>query len=171
MRRRILILTLAAGVVAMAVWLLSRPVPGYTRMELADPDAGRDLASFVLRDDEPVALTWRNSLWGLDVTEGFVARGGLLIQNEVTFAQPDGSPPPQVRPEDVDDLYHTGGAFSAKGLVIPLPQVVYRVGEIGNPKMRVRDRIIEFKPLVGFGGRVVLTTSISLLYEVIAATL
>ena len=171
MRRRILILTLAAGAVAVALWLLSRPMPGHTRMELTDPDTGRDLASFVLRDDEPVVLTWRNSLWGLDVTEAFVVRDGLLIQTEVTFAQPDGSPPPRVRPGDVDDLYHTGGAFSAKGLAIPLQQVVYRVGEIGNPKMRVRDRVIEFKPLVGFGGRVVLTTTVPLVYEAIAAIL
>jgi hypothetical protein len=76
-----------------------------------------------------------------------------------------------VSPQDVDGLYHTGGAFSAKGLSRPLHKVVYRIGEIGQPKMRIRDRVIEFKPLVGFGGRVILATSTPHLYQVIAAIL
>ena len=118
-----------------------------------------------------MVLTWRNSIWGLDVTEAFVANSGLLIQTEVTFAYPDGPPPARVSSQDVDDLYHTGGAFSAKGLARPLHQVVYRVGEIGNPKLRVRNRVIEFKPLVGFGGRVVLTTNTPHWYEIMSAIL
>jgi hypothetical protein len=167
MRRRILLLALVPGML-IALWLLSRPVSGYTRLELTDPETGRKLASFVLRDDEPVVLTWRNSIWGLDVTEAFIAKSGLLIQTEVAFADPDGSPPPRVAPQDVDDLYQTGGAFSAKGLARPLHQVVYRVGEIGQPRLRVRDRVIEFKPLVGFGGRVVLTTNTPHMYKIIS---
>jgi hypothetical protein len=170
MRRKTVIIALVSGAV-IGLWLLSRPVSGYTRIELTDPDAERKLASFVLRDDEQVVLTWRNSIWGLDVTEVFVAKSGLLIQTEVTFAQPDGPPPPRVTPQDVDGLYHTGGAFSAKGLARPLHQVVYRVGELGRPKMRVQDHAIEFLPLVGFGGRVVLTTATPLLYEIAAATI
>ena len=170
MRRRILLVALVLSTF-IVLWLLSRPVSGYTRLELKDPETGRKLASFVLRDGEPIVLTWRNSIWGLDVTEAFVAKSGLLIQTEVTFAYPDGPPPPRVTPQDVDDLYHTGGAFSAIGLARPLHQVVYRVGEIGNPKLRVRDRVIEFKPLVGFGGRVVLTTNTPHWYEIMSAIL
>lgn len=170
MRRRILIISLVPSLLT-ALWLLSRPVSGYTRLELTDPEAGRKLASFVLRDDEQIVLTWRNSIWGLDVTEAFVAKSGLLIQTEVTFAQPGGPPPPRVTPQDVDDLYHTGGPFSAKGLARPIHQVVYRVGEIGKPKLTVRDRVIEFMPLVGFGGRVMLTTNTPHWYEIISATL
>jgi hypothetical protein len=150
---------------------LSRPVSGYTWLKLTDPETGSELASFVLRDDEPVVLTWHNSIWGLDVTKAFIAESGQLIQTEVTFAHPDGSPPPRVSPQDVDGLYHTGGAFSAKGLSIPLHQVVYRIGEIGKPKMRVQNRVIEFMPLVGFGGRVVLTTATPHVYEIISAIL
>jgi len=160
---------IALGACGIALLLLSLQAPGYTRMELTDPDAGRRLAALVLKDGEPVVLTWRNSLWGLDVTEGFVARGGLLVQTEVTFAQPDGTPPPTVTPGDVDDLYHTGGAFSAKGMNRPLQQVVYRIGEIGNPRMRIGDRTIDFKALVGFGGRVILTAAPARLYQVPAA--
>ena len=167
MRRRILLLALVPGLL-IALWLLSRPVSGYTRLELTDPETGRKLASFVLRDDKLIVLTWRNSIWGLDVTEAFIAKSGLLIQTEVAFADPDGSPPPRVAPQDVDDLYQTGGAFSAKGLARPLHQVVYRVGEIGQPRLRVRDRVIGFKPLVGFGGRVVLTTNTPHMYEIIS---
>ncbi len=171
MRRSILIFAIVLSFLVIVLWLLSCPVSGYTQLKLTDPETGNELASFVLRDDEQIGLTWRNSIWGLDVTEAFVAKSGLLIQTEVTFAQPDGSPPPRVTPQDVDGLYHTGGAFSAKGLARPLHQVVYRVGEIGKPKMRVRDRVIEFKPLVGFGGRVVLTTNTLHLYEIISAIL
>ena len=170
MRHRILIFTLFL-ILLIAMWLLSRPVSGYTRLKLLNPETGSRLASFVLVDEEQIVLTWRNSIWGLEVTEAFVAKSGLLIQTEVTFAHPDGSPPPRVTPQDVDDLYHTGGAFSAKGLARPLHQVAYRVGEIGKPKMRVRDRVIEFKPLVGFGGRVVLTADTPRWYEIIPAIL
>ena len=170
MRRRILLLALVLSMLILP-WLLSCPVSGYTRLKLTDPETGNELASFVLRNDEPIVLTWRNSIYGLDVTEAFVAKNGLLIQTEVAFAHPDGSPPPRVTPQDVDGLYHTGGAFSAKGLARPLHQVVYRIGEIGKPKMRVRDRVIEFKPLVGFGGRVALTTNTPHLYEIISAIL
>ncbi len=170
MRRKILIITFVA-VGAVTLWLLSRPISGYTRLELTDPDTERTLTALVLRDDEQVVLTWRNSIWGLDVTEVFVAKSGVLIQTEVTFAQRNGPPPPRVTPPDVDSLYHTGGAFSAKGLARPLRRVVYRIGEIGKPKMRFRDRVVEFMPLVGFGGRVVLTTSTPPLYRVIAANI
>jgi len=167
MRRRIAIFILVPSLL-MILWVLSRPASGYTRLELADPETESKLASFVLGDDERIVLTWRNSLWGLDVTEAFVAKSGLLIQTEVTFAHPDGSLPPRVTPQDVDGLYHLGGAFSVKGLARPLQRVVYRVGEIGNPRMRVRDRVIEFKPLVGFGGRVVLTANTPHFYEIIS---
>ncbi len=169
MRHKILIVAIVLGFLATVLWVLLSPAAEYTRLKLTDPETGKEFASFVLRDDEPVVLTWRNSIWGLDVTEAFVAKSGLLIQTEVTFAQPDGTPPPRVTARDVDDLYHTGGAFSAKGLARPLHQVVYRVGEIGKPKMRIQDQLIEFKPLVGFGGRVLLTTTTVRLYETISA--
>ena len=170
MRRKIRLIWLLPCVL-IVLWLLSRPGSGYTRLELTNAATGSKLASFVLADDEQILLTWRNSIWGLDVTEAFVAKSGLLIQTEVTFAHPDGSQPPRVTPQDVDDLYHTGGAFSAKGLARPLHQVVYRIGEIGKPKMRVRGCVIEFMPLVGFGGRVVLTADTPRLYEIVPAIL
>jgi len=170
MRRRILLFTLLSCLLTV-LWLVSRPGAGYTRFELTNAATGSKLAYLVLADDEQIVLTWRNSLWGLDVTEAFVAKSGLLIQTEVTFAHPDGSQPPRVTPQDVDDLYHTGGAFSAKGLARPLHQVVYRIGEIGRPKMRVRGCVIEFEPLVGFGGRVVLTADAPRWYEIVPAIL
>jgi hypothetical protein len=158
MKRRVATSAMVAGAL-LAAWLGSRIAPGTTRLDLSDGGSGRSLASLVLRDGERIELSWRNSLFGLDVTEVYLADGGRIVQTEVTFADPRGSPPPRVRPQDVDDLYHTGGAFSAQGLYRPLTRVVYRVGEIGNPRMRVRDRVIEFKREVAFGGTVVLTTS------------
>jgi|GEM_PF-281919 len=134
--------------------------PGFTRVELRDAATGREIFTAILRDGAPITLTWRNSLFNLDVTEAFVVENGALIQTEVTFADPRARsvPPPVVAPSDVNDLYHTGGAFSAKGLRRPFTRIAYRVGEIGDPKMTIGARVIEFKREVGFGGSIVLTT-------------
>jgi len=43
--------------------------------------------------------------------------------------------------------------------------VIYRVSEIGDPKMRIRDRTVAFKREVGFGGAVILTASPATLHE------
>ena len=114
-----------------------------------------------------MTLTWRNSQFGLDVTEAFFTRSGVLIQDRVTFAAPDGSPPPRVSAGDVDDLFHTGGAFDARGLSRPFTRIVYRIGEIGNPKLQVQNRTITFKQEAGFGGRMTLTASRPPVYEIL----
>lgn len=157
-------------ILLLALWLPSHiKAPGWTRFELREDETGSKLLSLVLRDGEPITLTWRNSLFGLDVTEVFVAQSGLIIQTEVTFADPRGFTPPRVSPQDIDDLYHTGGPFSAKGLDRPFTRIVYRVGEIGNPAMRVRDDRVDFKREVGFGNRVVLEAESVNLYESLPA--
>jgi hypothetical protein len=159
------IIALAAAVLGLA--LLSQiALPGYTRIDLTG-DTGRNIVSVVVPDGERATLTWRNSQFGLHVTEVFFARSGVLVQDQVTFAAPDGSPPPRVSPRDVDDLYHTGGAFDARGLSRPFSRIVYRIGEIGDPKLHVRNKTVAFKQEAGFGGRLVLTTSQPTLYEVI----
>ena len=169
MRRKMFVLALVP-ILLLVLWLPSWiRAPSSTRLELTDAGTGTKLLSVVLRDGEPITLTWRNSLFGLDVTEVFVAQSGLIVQTEVTFADPHGSAPPPVSPQDVDDLYHTGGPFSAKGLDRPFSHIAYRVGEIGNPKMRVRDRVVDFKREVGFGGRVVLVAGRASLYESLMA--
>jgi hypothetical protein len=128
-----------------------------TRVELTEADSGRIIFSAVLNEGEQVVLTWKNSLFGLQVTEVFEARGGALFLTEVTYASPQGQVPPAVTPEEVAELYQTGGPFHARGLAKPFREVVYRVGEIGEPKMRIRDRLVDFKKEVGFGGRIALT--------------
>lgn len=148
------------GAALLALWLLSRFTPdGYTRIDLAEGAGGRVLLSAIVPDGERVTLNWRNSQFGLLVTETFHGRSGFLVQDRVTFAQPDGTPPPRVSPHDVDDLFHTGGAFDAEGLDRPLRRIVYRIGEIGDPKLTVRGRTVALKKEAGFGGRVVLTAS------------
>jgi hypothetical protein len=164
MRRRFLTLAVVSSWL-LVLWLSSWKVPGYTRIELREAETGSQLALFVLRDGEAAVLRWRNSLFGLDVTEIFTAESGVLVQKEVTFADPGVTPPPRVSARDVGDLYHTGGAFSASGLNRPFTRVVYRVGEIGEPKLTVREHVVDFKREVGFGGRVVLTTSVPTLFE------
>jgi hypothetical protein len=141
----------AGGVLCLAA-------PGFTRIELTDGETARVIWTAMVRDGAPITLRWHNSLFDLDVIEEFVTENGVLIQTAVTFADPRGIPPPLVAPEQVDDLYHTGGAFSARGLRRPFTRIAYRVGEIGNPKMTIGARVIEFKREVGFGGGIVLTT-------------
>jgi hypothetical protein len=126
-------------------------------VELAEAGTGRKIFAALLRDGEEVVLTWKNSLFGLTVTEVFQARRGTLLLTEVTFADPQGPAPPAVASTDLDDLYQTGGPFSARGLTKCFTQVVYRVGEIGDPQLKVGDRVVAFKEQVGFGGAVVLT--------------
>jgi hypothetical protein len=149
---------LLSGALCLALFASQINAPDWTRLELTDAQTGRTIVTATLRDGEPIVLMWRNSLFDLDVTEEFVTENGVLIQTAVTFADPRGVPPPAVAPGDVDDLYHTGGAFSARGLRRPFTRIAYRVSEIGNPQMTIGARVIEFKREVGFGGSIVLTT-------------
>jgi hypothetical protein len=166
MRRKTTIITLILTLFALG--LLSQATPsGYTRIELTEEGRGEQILSVIVTDGEPVTLTWRNSQFGLRVTELFFAQSGLLVQDRVTFAAPDGSPPPRVSVHDIDDLYHTGGAFDARGLARPFSRIVYRIGEIGNPKLQVKKRTVALKQAAGFGGRIILTASKPNLYDIL----
>lgn len=151
----LIVILLLAGA---ALWL-GLPAAGRTRITLTDAATGRTIAAALLADGEPVVLTWRNSLFDLDVTEVYLARAGRLIQDEVTFADPRGRPPPVVTAREAEELYHTGGPFSARGLDKPFTRVVYRVSAVGNPKLTLREQVVDFKQEVGFGGAVVLTAT------------
>jgi hypothetical protein len=167
MRRKITIITLIS-LSLLGFGLLSQVTPsGYTRIELTEEGRGEKILSVVAPDGEPVTLTWRNSQFGLHVTEGFFARDGFLVQERVTFSATDGSPPPRVSVHDVDDLYHTGGAFDARGLSRPFSRIVYCIGEIGDPRIHVKNRTAALKKAAGFGGRVILTTARPKLYEIL----
>ena len=162
--------TIPAGIAAsvLALGLLSRIAPpGYTRIDLTEEGKGRDIFSAVVPDGERVTLTWLNSQFGLRVTEGFFARSGVLVQDQVTFSIPGGPPPPRVSPRDVEDLYHTGGAFDARGLARPFRRIVYRISEIGDPKLQVRNKTVSFKQAAGFGGRLILTATRPALHEIL----
>lgn len=84
---------------------------GGTRLELAEVETGREIFATILQDGEQVVLSWKNSLFGLAVTEIFEAQNGALILTEVTYADPQGSAPPTVAPQDAPELYQTGGPF------------------------------------------------------------
>lgn len=140
------------------------PLPGHTRLHVA-ADKG-DIASTLLADGQLISLTWRNSQFGLAVTEVFRARQGTIVQEGVTFSDSAGTPP-VVSARDVEDLYHTGGAFAGRGLERPFTRIVYRVGEIGNPVLHLPARSISLKEAAGFGGRVVVTAQRARLYELL----
>ncbi len=159
---------LAACLILLPVLALSGRLPapaGYTWFEMSDAGTGRRIAAQLLSDGERVVLNWTNSLFRLPVTEEFVARDGILTLTGVTFADPTGREPPHVKPEDVDDLYHTGGPFRAEGLSRPFSHIVFRVGEIGRPTLKVGTRLIRLAEEVGFGGAVLLVVRRPRLYE------
>ena len=167
MRRRILILGATAASL-LALGMLSRIAPaGSTRIDLTADGKGRKILCAVVPDGERLTLTWRHSQFGLHVTEVFIARSGVLVQDQVTFSIPGGPPPPRVSPRDVEDLYHTGGAFDARGLSRPYRRIVYRIGEIGDPAMNVQNQTVSFKQAAGFGGRLVLTAARPSLHEIL----
>ena len=152
----------------LGVLFVSQVIPsGYTRIELMADEGRKRILSDVVPDGERIILTWRNSQFGLQVTEIFFARSGVIVQDQVTFSAPDGSPPPRVLARDVEDLYHTGGAFDARGLSRPFSRIVYRIGEIGDPKMQVKKKTATLKREAGFGGRVILAASRPALHEII----
>jgi len=153
--------------VGAVVFWSQRSAAGYTRLNIREKETGRVILSSLLRDCENAVIQWRNSLFALDVTETFQLKSGFLVLESVTFADPRGLPPTQVRPSDVDDLYQTGGPFTASGLGRPFSRVVYRVSEIGNPTLKIRDRTVNFKNEVGFGGGVVLATAVPSRFEVL----
>ncbi len=157
----LLFATAVSGILLLSAAALLPVVPaaGYTRLELADAEGGRKIFTALLPDGQEAVLKWRNSLFGLDVTEVFTARNGIMVLTRVTFALPGGPPPPEVTPADLDDLYHTGGPFTVRALEKPIQQVTYRVSEIGNPNMRIGIRVVDFKKEVGFGGAVCLRAS------------
>ncbi len=164
--RRPAVLFAVSLVFLLVLWLgLQVTRPGCTRLELSDAGTGRKIFYRVLQDGDSAVLNWRNSLFGLDVTEVYVAKDGVMVQTQVTFADPRGLPPTPVSPEDVDDLYHTGGPFTAKGLRRPFAKIDYQVSEIGNPKMKIGERTIDFKQEVGFGGRIVLVAAKAICLE------
>jgi len=158
MRRLAIGVSAAVLLLAILLWLSPRaPGPrGITWLELTANDTGRRIFAGALADGEEIVLTWKNSLFGLKVTEVFVARAGRLDLTRVTFADPRGRPPPVVAPEDLDDLYHTGGPFHVEGLARPLTRVVFRIGEIGDPKLTIRNQTIALKRETGFGGAVLM---------------
>jgi hypothetical protein len=157
MRSGFLVLA-AVMVLFLVLWLPSRVniLGNHTRIELSDAETGRKISAQSVRDGEEIVLTWRNSLFDLMVTEVFVARDGRLDLTEVTFEDPRGGSPPAVAPNDLDDLYHTGGPFKATGLSKPFTRIVFRVGEIGDPRLKIGERQIRLLDAVGFGGAILL---------------
>ncbi len=154
MRRWLPFLALTALLLA-ALGILTQVKPtGYTHFQLTDADTGRRLLATVLTNGEPITLTWQNSIFQLPVVEVFYADEGILILDQVAFLDPLGVYQMPVTPADVKDLYHTGGPFSASGLARPYQQVIFRLGEIGNPKITTQGKVVALKEEVGFGGRV-----------------
>jgi hypothetical protein len=157
-RRTVLGLSAALLLLFSALWICSRAsgLQGLTWLELTEAGPGRVIFAGAPEHGQKIVLSWKNSLFGLMVTEVFAVRAGRLDLTEVTFTDPHGLPPPTVKPEDLDDLYHTGGPFHVEGLARPLTRAVFRIGEIGDPRLTIGEHVVHFKQEAGFGGAVIL---------------
>jgi len=140
-------------------------LPARIHVELTNAEDGKRILSLTMKEGEGAVLRWRNSLFGLDVTERFVAEGGKLVLTEVIFSRPGDSLPEPVRPQDLEDLYQTGGPFRVKGVHKEFSEIVFRIGEVGHPKLQVGDRTVDLKTEVGFGGKVLLRVRKADLFE------
>ncbi len=135
------------------ILLLFLPVPGHTLLYLKTQSPLGE-AFFVLKDGDLIKLTWKNSLFGQQVTESFVVEGGILWLEEVRFE--DSGYSMEANPQELADLYHTGGAFEVRGVHKPFSRIVFRVGAIGKPRLRIGDKELSLYDEAGFGGAVVL---------------
>ncbi len=167
--KKLIVPALVVGTILLVWLLMETAIPRHTRLFLKDGETGRILFSTLLGDGEKATLKWHNSLFDLDVIEVFVARCGALVQTEVTFVDPRGLPPMKIAADEVDDYYHTGGPFTTSGLQRRFTRIVYRIGEIGNPRFTVGKKEIAFKQEVGFGGQVILSTTQPLVSDLIPA--
>ena len=123
---------------------------------ISDKETGRIILSETVKSGDILTLRWKNSLFLLDVTETYTIRDTFFEQTGIIFHDPDGKDEPVISACDVDDVYHTGGPFKAVGLSRPFKGIVFRIGEIGNPVIRLKERDIDLKSKVGFGNAVIL---------------
>lgn len=128
-------------------------------LTLQDEENGRLIYSSCLDEGESVFYEWRNSLFGLNVTEIFFVENGSLVLREIIYHDPYGNPEPLVDPADVEHLCHEGGPFHAVNLSRAYGEVSFMVGEAGKPRIVVRDAIVDLEEEVGFGGRVMMRLS------------
>ncbi len=135
---------------------LSLASPKGVVVDLRDYTTGRKIVSRSSMPGDIITFTWNNSLFRLKVTEVYIVKEGFIEQTSVTFHDPNGKKPPVIRPEEVDDFYHTGGPFIAEGIARPFKKIIFLIGDYGNPVLKIGDSSIRFKEEVGFGGAVIL---------------
>ena len=143
----------ASFLILLILASLALPLPKFTLVEVISPAKSW---FFLLRDGEEALLTWKNSLFGQTVEERFVAGGGYLWLEEVKFEDKVSGYAMKASVQELADLYHTGGAFAVEGVHKPFSHVTFRIGAIGEPRLRVKGREIAFKEEAGFGGKVVI---------------
>ncbi|MGB9631591.1 MAG: hypothetical protein ACP5KE_08840 [Candidatus Methanodesulfokora sp.] len=126
---------------------------------LLDYDSGRLIYSTCLNDGEAIVYKWKNSLFGLNVTEIFLVRNDSLVLSELIYEDPHGNYEPLVKSDDLDYLCHEGGPFHAVNISKVYKELIFMVGKVGKPKIIVNGDLIDLEREVGFGGRVLIKIS------------
>lgn len=133
--------------------------PSCYPLTLSDASSGRLIYSTCLYDGESLTYEWKNSLFGLNVTEVFLAWNGSLVLMEIVYRDPYGNPEPLTDPRDLEYLCHQGGPFRVTNVSKAYAEITFMVGRVGKPRISVRDETLNLEEEVGFGGRVILRLS------------
>jgi hypothetical protein len=134
-------------------------IPKCYLVTLLDRESGRLIYSACLSDGEAIVYKWKNSLFGLNVTEIFLVRRGSFELFELVYEDPNGNREPQADIRDLDYLCHEGGPFRAVNISKFYQELEFMVGKVGKPKIIINDHLIDLEKEVGFGGRVVMKIS------------
>jgi hypothetical protein len=129
-------------------------IPESYLVELLDVERGKLIYSSFLDEGEVIIYKWKNSLFGLNVTETFLVSDGSFKLFELVYEDPNGEKEPQVDPEELDYLCHEGGPFRASNISKRYAELEFMVGKVGKPRIIINDRLIDLEREVGFGGRV-----------------
>ncbi len=129
-------------------------IPECYLVTLLDAESGRLIYASCLNEGEVIIYKWKNSLFGLNVTETFLVKGGSFELFELVYEDPNGGEEPQVDPEELGYLCHEGGPFRASNISKSYSELDFMVGRVGKPRIIINDRLIDLEEEVGFGGRV-----------------
>lgn len=123
---------------------------------ITNRETGEIVYTQSLKPGDVITLTWKNSLYNLDVTETYVVRSYFFEQVSIEFNDPNRMDVPEVKPAEVEDYYHTGDPFKVNNISRPFEKIVFLIGDIGNPKIKIKENIIDLKKKAGFGSSIVM---------------
>lgn len=63
---------------------------------------------------------------------------------------------PEIDVGYLSDVYQSGDVFVVRNIEKTFSEIIFRIGEIGEPTLIIGENVIDLKRNVGFGGEVIL---------------